>query len=319
MASVSVHEGISISYQDEGDKQAPAIVLIMGLGAQMTLWPDELFYGLVQAGFRVVRFDNRDAGLSTQLEQHGQPSLIKTWLSSRLPIRTSVPYTLEEMALDTLALMKALKIKRAHLVGASMGGMIAQLIAAKQKKKVLSLTSIMSSSSSLKLTHSNFKVFIKLAGMRPDKANRDAAINYNIRLNQLIGSPGYPQDELTLKRQAIETVDRAYNPHGFQRQLAAMAASGSRQNLMSKVKAPTLVIHGAADPIIPSQEGEKTARQIRKSKLKIVPGMGHNFPPELTPKLIKWIAKHVRKSEAKRAKKLAQKAQKPDWGKKPLT
>ncbi|KZN47258.1 alpha/beta fold hydrolase [Pseudoalteromonas luteoviolacea] len=318
MSSVSIHDGISINYQDEGDNKAPAIILIMGLGAQMTLWPDELFYGLADAGFRVIRFDNRDAGLSTQLEQYGKPSLIKSWLSTRLPIRAKAPYTLEEMAEDTLALMKALKVKRAHLVGASMGGMIAQLIAAKQKKKVLSLTSIMSTSSALKLTHSNLKVFVQLAPLRPSAANRDAAINYNIRLNQLIGSPGYPQDERTLKRQAIETVDRAYNPHGFQRQLAAMAASGSRQNLMTKVKAPTLVIHGAADPIIPSQEGEKTAQQIRKSKLKIVPGMGHNFPPELTPKLIKWISKHVQKSEAKRAKKLAQKAQTPDWGKGPL-
>ncbi|AOT06908.1 alpha/beta fold hydrolase [Pseudoalteromonas luteoviolacea] len=318
MKSISISNHISISYQDKGDKNKPAIVLIMGLGAQMTLWPDALFYGLVEQGFRVIRFDNRDAGLSTQLEQYGTPNLFKTWLSARLPMRTKVPYTLEEMAEDTLALMKALKIKKAHLVGASMGGMIAQLIAAKQKKKVLSLTSIMSSSSSLKLTHSNLKVFLQLAKIRPDKPNRDAAIRYNIRLNQLIGSPAYPQDEHTLKIQATDTVERAHNPHGFYRQFAAMAASGSRQNLMAKVKAPTLVIHGESDPIIPSQEGVKTAQQIRKSKLKIVPGMGHNIPPELAPKMIKWITKHVRKSELKRAKKQAQKKQKAHWGAAPL-
>ncbi|MBQ4837617.1 MULTISPECIES: alpha/beta fold hydrolase [Pseudoalteromonas] len=318
MKSISVSGNISISYQDVGNKNNPAIILIMGLGAQMTLWPDALFYGLVDQGFRVVRFDNRDAGLSTHLEQYGRPSLFKSWLSARLPLRSQAPYTLEEMAEDTLALMKALKIKKAHLVGASMGGMIAQLIAAKQKKKVLSLTSIMSSSSSLKLTHANLKVFLQLAKLRPDKPNRDAAVRYNIRLNQLIGSPAYPQDEQTLKAQAVETVERAYNPHAFQRQFAAMAASGSRQELMTKVKAPTLVIHGESDPIIPSQEGIKTAQQIRKSKLKIVPGMGHNLPPELAPKMIKWIAKHVRKSELKRAKKLAQKGQKRDWGSAPI-
>ena len=308
MKTIKTSSGISIHYEMQGDKSAPVIILIMGLGAQMITWPDELYHGLVEKGFRVIRFDNRDVGLSSQLDQYGKPSLLKTWLSKRLPIRTNIPYKLEDMAQDVVELMKGLKVKKAHLVGASMGGMIAQILAAKHRKKVLSLTSIMSTTSHEMLSKSNIKVMLKLA-RRPKKPCRESAIRYNMKLIRVIGSPAYPLDEYTLREQAVMNVDRAYNPAGVKRQLVAITASGDRRQVVRRIKAPTLVIHGSDDPVIPVEKGKDTAQQIRKAKLKIVEGMGHDFPPELMSKMTKWIAKHVKKAEHKvEAKRTAKKA-----------
>ncbi|CAM4093534.1 alpha/beta fold hydrolase [Pseudoalteromonas byunsanensis] len=307
MPSIVTNHGITLNYQDEGSKDAPVIILIMGLGAQMTVWPQSFFYGLVNKGFRVIRFDNRDAGLSTQLDQFGCPSLVKTWFKRRFTATVDIPYTLENMCQDTLALMDALQIKKAHLVGASMGGMIAQSLAAKHKKKVLSLTLLMSSSSMPTLSPSNFMFFMRLLRLQAVRKNKVSTINYLVKLNQLIGSPGYPQDERTLRQQARLSVARAHTPNGFKRQLVALTYSGSREHLLAKIKASTLVIHGLDDPIFPLSAGQKTAQSIRKAKLKVVPGMGHDFPPELMKKLTKWVAKHAAKSERKRQEKKVRK------------
>lgn len=257
MRTIKTPHGITLNYQDEGKKHSPAVILIMGLGAQMTVWPDSLYYGLVKNGFRVIRFDNRDSGLSTHLDHYPSPSLVKSWLSKRLPIQSRTPYLLDDMANDVLSLMNALKIKKAHFVGASMGGMIAQLIAAQHKKKVLSLTTIMSSSSLPRLSAKSIGVFIKLAKLKPKTPSRDEAINYNIKLNQLIGSPAYPQTEDALRLHATQIVERSNNPNGYKRQLIAMAASKDRQHLIRKIKTPTLVIHGSHDVVINVGEGKK--------------------------------------------------------------
>ncbi|REL26243.1 alpha/beta fold hydrolase [Thalassotalea euphylliae] len=298
MQSVNVRNGIKLSYQDRGHKSAPTIILIMGLGAQLTVWPDELYFGLVEEGFRVIRFDNRDVGQSSQLDEFGNPSLVKSWLSTRFPRRIKVPYLLEDMADDVLALMAALKIKKAHLVGASMGGMIGQILAAQHKKRVLSLTSIMSSSSSPKISGSNITVMLKLA-KRPKSNAKEAAIQYHMKMSRLIGSPQYPVAEQELHKLATRNIERGYNPSGFKRQLAAITASGDRRKLAQKINVPTLVIHGSADPVIPLHAGIDTAKRIRKAKLKVVYGMGHDFPVPLMPKLTKWISKHVNKSHEK--------------------
>ena len=306
MPTITTTAGIRLKYQDQGYHSAPAIILIMGLGAQMTIWPDEFYSGLVNKGFRVIRFDNRDVGLSSQLSEFGNPSLVKAWLSQKLPIQSNTPYNLEDMAIDVLELMAALNIKKAHLVGASMGGMIGQILAAKYKKRVLSLTSIMSTASYPELSKSNLKVILKLA-KRPASFNRKAAIRYNMKLMRLIGSPAYPTDEVTLKQNATFNIDRAYNPAGIKRQLAAIAASSSRNQLMDKIKVPTLVIHGTDDPIISINSGRDTAKLIKKAKFKAVNGMGHDFPPALMPKWVKWISKLVNKAERKRVEKKLQK------------
>ncbi|MCG7563008.1 alpha/beta hydrolase [Pseudoalteromonas sp. McH1-42] len=303
MRSIKTSNGLTLSYQDCGNRHAPTIILIMGLGAQMTVWPDELYFGLVDRGFRVIRFDNRDTGLSSHLDEHGTPNLFKTWLRRKVPFGKQAPYSLEDMADDVLALMKALKIKKAHLVGASMGGMIAQILAAKQRKKVLSLTSIMSNANNQLISGKSLGVLLKLARLTPRNNSPQAAISYNVRLNQLIGSPAYPRDEQTLREQATMHISRAHNPAGFKRQLAAITASGDRRHLLTRIKAPTLVIHGTHDPIFPLTAGQQTAAEIRKARLKIVEGLGHDFPPMLMGKMAKWIAKHVKKAELKRLKK----------------
>ena len=155
------------------------------------------------------------------------------------------------------------------------------------------------------MSKSNLKVMMKL-GARPKKHHREAAIKYNIRLNRLIGSPAYPVDNETLQAQVEQSVERSYNPAGFQRQLAAITAASCRRQLVKKIKTPTLVIHGSLDPIIPLSAGQDTAKQIKKAKLKIVDGMGHDFPPQLMPKLTRWIDKHIQRAEKKRLlKKLA--------------
>lgn len=304
--SMTISSGITLHYQDEGKKSAPAIILIMGLGAQMTVWPDSLYRGLVEKGFRVIRFDNRDTGLSTQLDEFGSPSLVKAWLSKRLPIASSAPYKLEDMADDVLQLMNGLKLKKVHLVGASMGGMIAQILAAKHKKKVVSLTSIMSSVSFT--SKPKLKLLLSLA-RQPRQGNREDAIRYNIKLNRLIGSPAFPSDERTLYEQASRSIERAYNPSGFRRQLVAITATGDRRHMMKKIKAPTLVIHGSDDPVIPLAGGQDTAKRIRDAKLKVVDGMGHNFPPALMKKMTKWISRHVKKAEKSRKGKKQKKGQ----------
>lgn len=300
MENILTASGISISYQDKGDLDAPVIILIIGLGAQFTVWPEALYSGLVEKGFRVIRFDNRDAGLSSSLDELGKPSLIKHWLSRRLPLRTHLPYSLDDMAHDVKELMNALSIKQAHLVGASMGGMIAQIAAAKYKKRVLSLTTIMSSSSPWSFSGSNINLLIKLAKIQPRNRTKEAEIKYNVRLNQLIGSPAYPQDECALYENANRYSKRAaHNQQGFKRQLAAIAATPYREKLLKKIKAPTLIIHGSADPVIPLEAGINTALIIKRSKLKVVPGMGHDFPPALMKKMTKWIAKHARRASKK--------------------
>lgn len=303
MPSVRLKNGVRLHYEDYGDPTHPAVILIMGLGAQMTVWPDPFYYGLAQKGLRVIRFDNRDVGLSSHFDQCGNPNLLKIWLTKPFNKGALAPYTLDEMACDVVGLMKALKIKKAHIIGASMGGMIGQIVAAKHKKKVLSLTSIMSSSYNIPLSKQGLKVLFTLAKHQPKNVCKDAFIDYTVKLNQLIGSPNFPQNEQALYQQAKQNVERSLNPNGIKRQLAAIAASQNRKHLLAAIKVPTLVIHGEHDPVIPVKAGYQTAQAIKRSKLKSINGMGHDFPPELMTKLTKWIYKHVQKAQKRHLKK----------------
>ena len=291
--------GIQISYKHYGEQEAPAIILIMGLGASMNVWPEGLIHGLVKKGFRVILFDNRDVGRSTHLDEHGSPSIITTWLNVRLRRKVCLPYQLDDMAEDVIALMGGLQIKKAHFVGVSMGGMIAQILASKYKNKALSLTSIMSTTNAL--PRPTLKVMLNLA-RRPSVKNAQAVIRYNMKLNRLIGGRKYASDEPTLYRQAVKNTQFGYNPAGIKRQLAAITAS-HRHNLVTTIKVPTLVIHGSEDPVIRLKSGQASADVIRKAKLKIVNGMGHSLPDALASKLTKWISKHVSKAEKKRRNK----------------
>ena len=273
MASVAAN-GITIEYESLGDPAAPPILLIMGLGMQLVAWPDAFCQGLVERGFRVIRFDNRDCGLSSKIRVRRQPNLVAAlaaaWL--RLPVRA--PYTLDDMAADTVALLDALAIPRAHVVGLSMGGMIAQVVAARYPDRVQSLTSIMSSSGRRKVSNPQPEAKRALLSKPADPGDPDVVIEHLVGVFGVIGSPGFPTDRAALREQVARNVRRGYYPAGVTRQLVAVIASGDRRRLLRKIGAPTLVIHGAADPLVPVEAGRDTARHIVGAKLEVIDGMG---------------------------------------------
>ena len=306
MTRVRTRDGIELAYESMGPEDAPPVILIMGLGAQMHVWPTSLCQRLVDAGFRVIRFDNRDTGASTSLDEHGNPSLIRVWLGRRLKRKPRVPYTLKDMSRDVIALMDELGLPSAHLVGASMGGMIAQILAAKKRKRVRSLTSIMSSASAPKVPVSQLQVMLKLA-RRPLQRDRDEHFRYITRMSEVIGSPGYPMSEAEIQRLAETSWERTSSPLGFKRQLVAITHAGDRRRLLQKIKARTLVIHGADDPLIPVTMGIETASLISKAKLRVITGMGHDFPEALVPKLSRLLIKHLNRANTEWQQKLKKK------------
>ena len=284
---------ITLAYEDHGDPTAPPILLVMGLGGQLTLWPIELVDALVARGFRVIRYDNRDIGLSTKFDAAGVPNvkwlLVKSLLG--LPVRT--PYRLAEMAKDGIGLLDALDIGRAHIVGASMGGMISQHIAATFPDRTLSLTSIMSTTGNRRLPRAK-KEAMQVLLTRPDTDDEEARIAHGIRIARTIGSPAYPAAEDRLQRRVRSDYARSYHPPGFIRQTAAIVADGDRRVMLKQITAPTLVIHGDADPLVPVAGAHDTAASIAGAKLHIIPGMGHDLPVDLVEEMADQIANHAR-------------------------
>ena len=288
--------GITIEYESLGDPLAPPILLIMGLGMQLVAWPDAFCHGLVDRGFRVLRFDNRDSGLSSKIRVRRQPNLVAAlaaaWL--RLPVRA--PYTLDAMAADAVGLLDALAITRAHIVGLSMGGMIAQVVAATYPERVLSLTSIMSSSGSRRVSQPRPDAKRALLSKPRDPADPESVVDHLVGVFGVIGSPAFPTDGAALREQVARSVRRAHHPAGVTRQLVAIIASGDRRKLLRKIVAPTLVIHGAEDPLVPVAAGRDTARHIAGANLTVIEGMGHDLPPGLVPILVDAIAAHCHSS-----------------------
>jgi proline iminopeptidase len=283
--------GIRIAFDTAGDPKAVPLLLISGLGLQLTAWPDEFVEGLVELGFYVIRYDNRDVGLSTKFEQAGTPNLALAWLKSlvRWPIRP--PYTLEDMADDAVGVLSALGVARAHVVGVAMGGMIGQVMAAKFPLRVLSLTSIMSSSGRRGLPGPAPEV--KRAMLPRPAGDADAMIEHGVRLLQAIGSPTYPTPEKQLRRRVARALRRNCCPGGVVRQTLAVAASGDRTPQLRTIVAPTLVIHGAADPLVPLACGEDTAQAIPNARLETIAGMGHDLPTQLLERLLALIDAHA--------------------------
>lgn len=284
--------GISIAYEDHGDPAAPPILLVMGLGGQLTLWPIELVDALVARGFRVIRYDNRDVGLSTKFDAAGVPNL--KWLVAksifRLPLRA--PYRLADMAKDAVGLLDALGIARAHVVGASMGGMIAQHLAATHGDRVATLTSVMSTTGNRRLPRAKPEAMRALAN-RPKTNDAEALIAFSVKAARTIGSPGYPADEVRLQARVRADHARSWYPQGFARQIAAIVADGDRRVMLKGVRAPTLVIHGDSDPLVPVEGGRDTAASISGARLHIIPGMGHDLPLALVDTIADAIAGHA--------------------------
>lgn len=290
--------GLDFEYESFGSASHPALVLIMGLGAQLVRWPLGFCHKLVERGFRVIRFDNRDIGLSTKMDGAPVPE-IATIIAARMAgLPVSVPYTLDDMAADTVALMDALKIDKAHIVGASMGGMIAQLVAADHASRVLSLTSIMSTTGNPALPPPTRAASAVLMSRAPNPADLEAYLQHGLNTLRVIGSPGVPFDEATARERLTAEVQRNYNPAGYGRQLAAVTANGDRREKLRRIRTPTLVIHGADDPLVPVACGRDTADNIPGAELRIISGMGHDLPPQYHDQVVDAIAANARRADA---------------------
>ena len=285
--------GIGICYEAAGDPRGVPLLLIMGLGMQLTAWPDDFIDGLVELGFYVVRLDNRDSGLSDKFDFAGTPNLALAFVRQllRLPMRPA--YTLADMADDALAVLSALGVARAHIIGASMGGMIAQELVARHPDRALSLTSIMSSSGRRKLPGPTRAARAALLRRPSDPRNLDAVLAQMVDTFRIIGSPAYPTPERQLRARISRSLKRNVCPGGVARQIVAIAASGDRSALLRAIRVPTLVIHGAADPLVPLACGVDTARLVPGAHLEVIEGMGHDLPAQLIERLIALIDAHV--------------------------
>ncbi|PIF77136.1 pimeloyl-ACP methyl ester carboxylesterase [Variovorax sp. 54] len=289
--------GLQIEVDDTGGEGRPVILLIMGLGMQLVAWPDAFVQQLVDAGFRVVRHDNRDIGLSQGFDHLGTGNLVWETIRHRIGLKVRSAYTLQDMALDSLGVLDALGIARAHIVGASMGGMIAQRIAATAPERTASLVSIMSSSGARGLPGPRREVGAML--MRRPRSHEEAAlVAHSIKLLRLIQSPAYPQTDEQLAARLTFSMRRAYHPAGLMRQMLAIGADDDRPQVLARIQRPTLVLHGDADALVPIACGQDTARRIPGATFTAIPGMGHDLPPEVCTILAHHIAPFAHAADA---------------------
>jgi pimeloyl-ACP methyl ester carboxylesterase len=265
----------------------------MGLGMQLTSWPAAFVEGLVDLGFFVIRFDNRDAGLSTKFDDAGTPNLPLAFLKTLVRWPLTSAYTLDDMADDAIGVLNALGVGKAHVVGASMGGMIAQIVAARHPERVLSLTSIMSSSGRRGLPGPTREARAVLLRRPRNPQDFDSIVEHTAKVFRTIGSPAYPTPEKQLRERVAASIRRNTCPSGVARQMVAIAASGDRVALLKTIKAPTLVIHGAADPLVPLAAGEDTAKLVAGARLEVIEGMGHDLPAQLIERLLALIDAHA--------------------------
>ncbi len=292
--AIALANGISIAYETGGNPQDPPVLLIMGLGMQLTAWPQDLVDGLVELGYYVIRFDNRDAGLSSKFKHLKKPSMMLAYLKSLLHWPQKPAYTLHDMADDTRGLLDALGVARAHVVGLSMGGMIGQIFAARFAGRTLSLTSIMSSSGRRGLPGPTPAARNMLMHGPADPRDRRQVVEHAVATFRTIGSPAFPTPEKVLRANVEHALARSSNPAGVARQMIAIIASGDRTPLLKKIACPAMVIHGAADPLVPLACGEDTARAIPGAVLHVIEGMGHDLPPQLIERLLALIDTQLR-------------------------
>ena len=266
--------GIEIAYDEFGDPDGPPLLLIMGLATQMIHWDEDFCRLLADRGYRVIRFDNRDIGHSTKLDSAGVPGTGPMIFGYGHPA-----YLLSDMAADTAGLMDELGIERAHVAGASMGGMIAQQLAIDRPERVLSLCSIMSTTGNRRYRFPRWRAFALLVA-KP-AASRDGYVEQAVKTFKVIGSPGYPMDEERFRDLVGRAYDRSFHPAGVARQLHAINCSGNRTSRLRRLDLPALVIHGTDDPLVRPAGGRETARAIPGARLRMIQGMGHDLPPQL--------------------------------------
>jgi pimeloyl-ACP methyl ester carboxylesterase len=282
---------LELCYETFGDPADPALLLIMGLGTQMVGWPEEFCGMLAARGLFVIRYDNRDCGRSTRMRQFRPPTLRQLLLRDK----TAAGYSMADMADDGAALLDHLGIDRAHVAGASMGGMIAQTMAVRHPSRVLSLASIMSNTGHLWKGVPGLRIYPVF--MRRPAADRDAAIDSAVATFRLIGSPGFPRDEDELRRTLELSYERGYNPAGTARQLAAILAAGDRTEQLRGITAPTVVIHGTRDRMVMPSGGRETAKAIPGARLVMIEGMGHDLPRGVWDRIIDAIVSNIERAD----------------------
>ncbi len=282
---------VELAYETFGDPADPAVLLVMGLGTQMLGWHEDFCAALADRGLFVIRYDNRDVGRSSSMQ--GRPP---TPLQLLARSKKAAGYTLDDMAADGVGLLDALGVERAHVVGASMGGMIAQTIAARHPERVLSLASIMSNTGARFSGQPALRTYGVL--LRPAPRDRAGYVEHTVRTFRAIGSPGFPRDEAELRDMAGRSYDRGHDPAGAGRQLAAIIASGDRTPLLRRIAVPTVVIHGSADRLVRPSGGRATAKAIPGARLVVVPGMGHDLPRGAWPQVLDAITRNAARAGA---------------------
>lgn len=291
--------GLSIEYETFGDRANPALLLIMGVGCQLIMWPEDLCQGLADKGFFVIRYDNRDIGLTTKMDDAGVPDIMAALTAQLSGEPVKAPYSLDDMADDAAALLKTLGIDRAHIVGASMGGMIAQLVAIRHPEVTKSLTSIMSTTGNPDLPAAKDEAMGALL-TPPADTSRESLIAQGVTMWKVIGSPKYPATEEELTTLAARNVDRSICPEGFGRQVLAILSAPARNEALAKLSVPAMVLHGADDPLVPVEGGKDTAAAIPGARLEIIDGMAHDFTQALVPVYLDKIGGFVREVEGGR-------------------
>jgi pimeloyl-ACP methyl ester carboxylesterase len=282
---------LDIAYQTLGDPADAPLLLVMGLGMHLIHWDLELCRQLADRGFHVIRYDNRDAGRSTKIDAP-VPNLVRAMAG--LPIES--PYLLRDMADDAFGLLDQLGIERAHVLGASMGGMIGQEMAIRRPDRVLSLASLMSTTGERRHGRPKLRLWSLFVHRAPQR--RDDYVEYFVRVFRMVGSPGYPGDEARLRELAEATYDRGHYPAATGRQLAAIMASGDRTKQLRRLAVPTVVIHGTDDPLVPFRGGVATARAIPDAEFIAIPGMGHDLPREVWPKVVDAVVMNTARAAA---------------------
>jgi pimeloyl-ACP methyl ester carboxylesterase len=287
--------GIQIEYETFGNPSDRPLLLVIGLGGQLIWWDESLCQDLVTRGHYVIRYDNRDTGLSTKFDQAGAPDIMGTFGKILIGDKSSVPYTIEDMADDGAGLLDALGIPRAHICGMSMGGMIAQTITLRYPSRVLSLTSVYSQTGNPKLPQPKPEVMTAL--LTPIPVERAAYIEYMLGFFKMVTGRGYPMDEEWTSGNMAASYDRCFYPDGVGRQGIAIMAQNNRKAALASIKIPVLVIHGTDDPLVPVEGGKETAAAIPGARLILIEGMGHDLPHGgAWPQIVEAIAAHTLKA-----------------------
>ena len=283
---------INITYESFGKASDPTVLMIMGLGGQLTMWTDKLVDDLVAGGYRVITFDNRDIGLSHHHSGEKTPNILRQMVLRRIGIKIKAPYELRDMAHDTIGLMDALKLDEVHLVGISMGGMIGQHVSAIAPERVASFTAIMTTTGNPKLPRPGRQVMQAMIRRGPQPTTRDEIIDQSVRTFGIIGTPGEDQNKNGMRDRITRSYDRSYNPAGVIRQMSAIIAAGDFRKYTRRIKAPTLVIHGNKDPLVPIEGGFEIAKLVQDARMEVIDGMGHDVPPRFLPQITKLLLDH---------------------------